>query len=97
MSVSHHSSESERRATELQERFLQHVEGTPPPRRFGAGRLGAEDDGELEYAIASDQKLGVIMIRFPKPVDWIGLDIDTAQTLRDELTRRLLELRGIPA
>lgn len=64
-------------------------------RRWPGGRMGAADDGQLAYAIATDLRIRAIMIKFPKPVEWIGLDLESAMQLRDQLTQRCLELRGI--
>ncbi len=64
-------------------------------RRWPGGRMGGDDDGQLAYAIATDKPHGAIVIKFPKQVDWLGLDIESATQLRDQLTERILELRGI--
>jgi len=64
-------------------------------RKWPGGRMGGDDDGQLAYAIATDKPRGAIMIKFPKQVEWLGLDVQSATTLRDQLTERILELRGI--
>ena len=66
-------------------------------RRWPGGRMGGDDDGQLAYAVAADQKNRAIIIQFPKPVEWLGLDRDSAEQLRDHLTEKLLEIRGIKA
>lgn len=66
-------------------------------RRWPGGRMGGDDDGELAYAIATDRPHGAILIKFAKPVDWLGLDVASATELRDQLTERIIELRGITA
>lgn len=91
MSLSHHGDDER---NELMKRFVDQATGTAD-RQFPAGRMGAEDDGQLSYAIATDDRHRAIVIRFPKPVDWIGLGLDEATELRDQLTERLLALRGI--
>lgn len=75
-------------------RFFEQASGKAA-REFPHGRMGADDDGAISFAIATDARHGVIRIQFPKPVEWIGLDASSAEHLRDELTARLLELRGI--
>lgn len=66
-------------------------------RRWPGGRMGGDDDGQLAYAIATDKPHGAIIIKFPKPVEWIGLGIEEAKQLREQLTERILALRGIEA
>lgn len=95
MSFSHHGDgRSERELAELRKRFLEQVAGTPK-REWSQGRMGAEDDGDLAYAMTTDTKRGVIVMRFGKPVEWLGFGIKEAEELRDQLTDRLMELRGV--
>lgn len=97
MGLSHHGDgRSERELHELRKRFLEQVAGNAK-REWSAGRMGAEDDGALSYAMATDSRHGVIVMRFGKPVEWIGLGITEAEQLRDQLTERLMELRGVTA
>jgi hypothetical protein len=97
MGMSHHGDgRSERELHELRKRFLDQVAGNAK-REWGAGRMGADDDGDLAYAITTDAKRGVIVLKFGKPVEWIGLGIVEAEQLRDQLTERLMELRGVTA
>ena len=77
------------------QRYLEQSKGSYQ-RSFPDGRISAEDDGELTFAIATDVSKGVIIIKFAHPTDWIGLDRKTAEMLRDQLTERLHKLRGIP-
>lgn len=93
MSASHHG---ERDQSDLLRRFLDQASGTAK-REWSAGRMGATDDGDLAYAIATDTARQAIVIRFGKPVEWIGLGVKEAEVLRDQLTDRLLALRGITA
>ena len=103
MSVQHHGDlpEDMRRQldadrTRLMERFMEQSTGAYQ-RKFPDGRIGAEDDGELTYAIANDDRKRVIVIRFAHPTEWIGLDVKAATELRDQLTERIMALRGIVA
>lgn len=95
MSVPHHG-DLPQEQSELMKLFMEQATGTAK-RQFPAGRMGAEDDGALTYAIATDDRYRTIVIRFPKPIEWIGLDISAAEQLRDSLTERLMALRGIKA
>ncbi len=94
MATQHHSEYDEA----AQKRFLEETlerYGIEPKREFPNGRISGDDDGAFAYAIATDARHGIIKIAFPHPVGWIGLDADSAERLRDELSERLLELRGI--
>ncbi len=95
MGMSHHGDgRSERELAELRKRFLGQLDQTAR-REYPSGRMGAEDDGALCYVMTTDAKHGTIIMRFGKPVEWIGMGIAEAEQLRDNLTERLLELRGI--
>lgn len=91
MSVPHHDAESQRRLIEM---FAGQQAGSQP-REYPHGRAGGNDDGALAYKIATDDRYKIIRIQFPKLVGEIGLDIESAETLRDQLTERLHALRGI--
>ena len=93
MSTPHHG---DGRQDELMERFIQQMDGKAD-RAYPNGRVGADDEGELAFAIAADPKHQIIRIEFNKSVDWLGLDKDSAESLRDMLTEKLMELRGIQA
>ena len=88
MSMSHHGEESG-----ALKRFIAELDGTAV-REFPHGRAGADDDGAFAYALATDVTHGMIRMQFPKPIEWIGLDLQAAEQLRDELTARMPELRG---
>ena len=90
MSVEHHGDAEQLKSMR---RFLDQVEGNAK-REYPAGRMGHEDDGALSYAIATDDRHRTIVIRFGKPVEWIGLDVQAAEQLRDALTERLLALKA---
>lgn len=87
MSTSHHGNNDENAR-----RFMEQVTGTSR-REYPAGRMGADDDGALAYAMATNDKTRTIIMRFPSPTEWIGLDVQAATELRDELDRRILALR----
>lgn len=89
MSASHHGNESDN-----MQRFVDQINGTAR-REYPAGRMGAEDDGALVYAIAADVEKQRVVIRFGKRVEWIGLGVDELEALRDKLSEHLFLLRGI--
>ncbi len=88
MSVDHHGKNASK--------FINQLLGQEP-REYTSGRMGADDDGVLAYAMATDDRHRTIIIRFPKPVEWIGLGEQEATELRDQLTERLMALRGVKA
>lgn len=87
MSASHHGNDG----VDIR-RFMEQVTGTAK-REYPAGRMGADDDGALSYAMATDDRTRTIIIRFPKPTEWIGLGITEATELRDQLDERIMALR----
>lgn len=91
MSLPHHGDNPE--AHRL---FMEQFMGTAR-REYPNGRIGPDDDGAFTYAIANDDRRRIIVIRFPKPTEWIGLDLTAATELRDQLTERIMALRGIVA
>ena len=88
MGVNHHHSDE---SSNL-DRFIDQLMGKEQ-REYPAGRMGADDDGALSYAIASDDRYQTIVIRFGKPVEWIGLGLADAVALRDNLNERIVSMR----
>jgi hypothetical protein len=96
MSFDHHREWRSEVATEElrnKARLLDQMLGQAP-RQYPAGRMGADDDGSLSYAVAADKAHGTVIIRFGKPVEWIGLGPSDVENLRDKLTELLAEIRG---
>ena len=85
MSMSHHGD------SETMRRFLDQMDGKAK-REYPKGRMGHEDDGALAFAIAADRVHNTVVIRFGKPVEWIGLGPQDVQNMIDSLQARLLEL-----
>ena len=77
------------------QRFNEQCEGTAK-REYSQGRIGAEDDGDLAVAMTTDMQRGVIVIRFGKPTEWIGMGLKEALHFRSLLTERIMQLRGVP-
>ena len=61
-----HSGRGDR--SELMEMFQQQ-QNSDYLRKFPDGRTGADDDGQTAYAIATDDKRRLIIMRFPKPTE----------------------------
>ena len=79
MSVEHHG-DNLNGEPELVKLFREQQRGESV-RRWPGGRMGGDDDGQLAYAIATDKPYGAVMIKFTKPVEWIGLDVESATQL----------------
>ena len=92
MAMPHHGSEEQRIRNRLLDQFLGTAE-----RRWPQGRVEGADDGELVFAVAVDREHQIIRVEFGKQVSWLGLDREAAEKLRDALSEKLLELRGITA
>jgi len=83
MATGHHgglSDDGKRRLEDILSRFAGQGDGTAR-RAYPEGRLGAHDEGELAYAVGVDERHGVVLINFNKPVSWLGLGPDDAVTL----------------
>lgn len=93
MGMSHHGSseEDQQRQRELMERFIAQAEGKAK-RSYSAGRISADDDGDLAAACAADRVRNIVILRFGKPVEWIGLRPAECKQLIDTLTAKLREL-----
>lgn len=89
MSISHHSESPEERAAK--ELMLEQLLGSTR-RTWPQGRLNGEDDGATAYAIAADPARKLVLIRFPKPMDWLGLSVNDAAALRNKLDEKINEL-----
>lgn len=59
---------------------------------FPGGHLNADDQGELAFAVAADVTRKIVIIRFGKPVDWIGLGKREVTALADLLHEKAKQL-----
>ena len=94
MSTNHHSSEKQ---SELLKMFQQQQVTNGQEETFSQGKLNEEDEGDLYYKIACDKEKQVILLEYSHPVTWLGMDLESAEALRDKLTECLHELGGIPS
>jgi hypothetical protein len=53
--------------------------------------LNADDEGELTLGVAFDEKNGIVVINFGKPVAWMGLE--PAQAI--EMAKTILKHSGV--
>src|SRR5437016_274344 len=52
-----------------------------PTGRFPQGHYTDQDEGEIQFGIAADEKAGKVIISFGKPIAWIGMDPSQAEEL----------------
>lgn len=84
MSTAHHGSpEQHEIKRRLLDQFLQRA----------GGKLHKSDEGELAFAIAHDTRNQIVVIKFGKPVDWIGLPKKEALQLANLLIEHAAELK----
>ena len=99
MGAAHHASEfseeDRRKQAELMDRFIGQVEKRAK-REYSKGRLGADDDGDLAFAIAADPKAGIVRIDFGKSVTWLGLGPKEAMALAEMLISKAREISQEP-
>lgn len=96
MSASHHGQpERDPKENENIKKFLDQMEKRLTAREYPQGRISAEDDGAVAFAIAADPAKKVIVIDFGKPVEWVGLSVDDANQLINLLRRKITELGGV--
>lgn len=65
-------------------------EGPGPTGQFPEGKLTADDEGEIRYAVAADRERQKVVIDFGAPVRWVGMTPDQA----DHLGRLLIAKGG---
>lgn len=58
-------------------------------------RVSGDDDGVTAFAIAVDPVHKIIRIQFTKPVNWIGLDLETAENLNLLLAEKIRDLKHL--
>ena len=68
MSAEHHGASEEAARNRLLDEFLNRAKPA-----FPQGKISDHDRGELAFAVALDLSKKAVVIRFAKPVDWIGL------------------------
>lgn len=56
-----------------------------PTGKFPKGKLNADDEGELRFAIAADKERQKVLLDFGKSVKWIAMDPSLARDLAKQL------------
>lgn len=80
---------------EAMQRFIDQLFGRAQ-RTYSQGRLGADDDGDGTVAMTVDAQRKVLLLVFPKPTTWLGLDLASAEQLQTYLNAKIEELRNLP-
>lgn len=94
MSFDHHATPHPKANPEIEkllQRFNEQVDKRAK-REYPDGRLGADDDGVLAFAIAADPAKKKIVIDFGKPVEWIAFGPSEANQLINMLKTKLAEI-----
>lgn len=92
MSIQHHDNPNEQAAMQ---RFIDEVR-RDSERKWPHGRVSGDDDGESAFAIAADPLYRIVRIQFTKPMNWIGLDVQSARHMAKLLTEKADEVEKTP-
>lgn len=95
MSSSHHGERPTPEVEKLMKRFLDQAE-KPLRREYPEGRMGADDDGSVAFAVAADPVKGVVIINFNKPVAWLGMPPEQAMQLAQLLMNHAKKIAKEP-
>ena len=76
-----------RRQLDSSEEFIEELTGVNL-KKYPDGRYDGSDDGEVHYAVAASTQEDAIILRFPKPIMWLGFTDESAE----ELVKTLNEL-----
>lgn len=60
--------------------------------KYPRGKLNEHDEGQTSMAIAADNKKGVVIVQFFKPIAWLGLPKQQALELSELLKSKANEL-----
>jgi hypothetical protein len=86
MSTAHHGDDRERISNALQ-RLFEQGQGKAK-RAYPDWRMGADDEGELAFAVGTDTRHGTVVLNFNKPVTWMGMTPDDARKLAELLIEK---------
>lgn len=62
---------------------------------FSKPPIGPDDEGDLAFLVATDEKHGVVRLRFAKPVVWLAFEPDTARTFCNAIMEHVNELENL--
>ena len=63
-----------------------------PTGTFPKGKICPEDEGELAIGMSIDPEKKIIVIEFGKPVAWLGLHVEEATQIADDLLNKVNKL-----
>jgi hypothetical protein len=95
MSFSHHGEMRDPEQEANFRRLLEQFEGTAK-REYQAGRISPDDDGALSFGITTDLDHKRVIVRFGKPVEWIGLRAEDCVALAQQLIDRAKAIADKP-
>lgn len=65
-------------------------------RTYPRGRISGDDEGETAAAMAVDHATKTLIIRYPKPVQWVGYGPEEAMQYLMLLAKNVAQLTGTP-
>lgn len=86
MSTAHHG-DDRGQLNDILKRLVQQGQGKAP-RAYPDSRMGGDDEGELAFAIGTDEKHGTVILNFNKPVKWMGMTPEDAMALAAKLIEK---------
>ena len=89
--ASHHGESSD---SELRKLFEDQSLGVRK-RAWPNGRLSASDDGETAIMIAADAAKGAVVMRFPKPMEWIAMEPEQAVLIAQNLIKQARAIKPV--
>jgi hypothetical protein len=78
----------------IRDLFLQQLAGQAK-QEFSKPSIGPDDEGDLAFLVATDEKHGVVRLRFAKPVVWLAFEPDTARTFCNAIMEHVNELENL--
>lgn len=65
-------------------------------REYPRGRISGDDEGQTKIAIALDEQNDTVILRFSKPMDWIGWGPSEVEQMVMLLAKHLSRMKGVP-
>lgn len=62
------------------------------PKTFSDGKIADDDEGDTAFYMGMDPESKKIILRFAKPLTWIGLDYQSACAFRSGLDKHIEQL-----
>jgi len=63
---------------------------------YSHGKISSDDQGDLRIAIAADREHNIVRIHFGKDINWLGLDVQSAEQFVRVLEAKIDELKAGP-